>query len=75
MKDWANLYHAVNLLMTQLMVDGEIRSGDEVVNAVMIALCEIDGGIYDKNMDANLALRQGQKKALEAFEKYRESGR
>ena len=64
MKDWANLYHAVNLLMTQLMVDGEIRSGDEVVNAVMIALCNLDGGIYDKDMDANLALRQGQKKGI-----------
>ena len=64
MKDWANLYHAINGLMTQLMVDGEIRSGDEVVNAVMIALCNLDGGIYDKDMDANLALRQGQKKGI-----------
>jgi len=51
MKDWASLYHAINGLMTQLMVDGEVRSGDEVANAVMIALCEIDGGIYDKGMD------------------------
>jgi len=50
--------------MTQLMVDGEIRSGDEVVNAVMIALCNLDGGIYDKDMDANLALRQGQKREI-----------
>ena len=61
MKNWASLYHAINGLMTQLMVDGEVRSGDEVVNAVMIALCNLDGGIYDKDMDANLALRQGQK--------------
>lgn len=64
MKNWASLYHAVNSLMTQLMVDGEIRSGDEVVDAVMIALCNLDGGIYDKDMDANLALRQGQKKGI-----------
>jgi len=47
--------------MTQLMVDGEVRSGDEVANSVMIALYEIDGGIYDKNINANLALHQGQK--------------
>jgi len=64
MKDWANLYHAINGLMTQLMVDGEVRSGDEVANAVMIALYEIDGGIYNKNIGENLALRQGQKKGI-----------
>lgn len=64
MKNWVSLYHAVNSLMTQLMVDGEVRSGDDVANAVMTALCYIDGGIYDKNMDANLALRQGQKKGI-----------
>lgn len=56
MKDWASLYHAINGLMTQLMVDGEVRSGDEVANAVMIALCDIDGGIYDKGMDAEKVL-------------------
>lgn len=56
MKDWASLYHAINGLMTQLMVDGEIRSGDEVANTVMIALYEIDGGIYDKGMDAEKVL-------------------
>lgn len=58
MKDWANLYHAINGLMTQLMVDGEVRSGDEVANAVMIALCEIDGGIYDKNMGSDKSARK-----------------
>lgn len=56
MKDWASLYHAINGLMTQLMVDGEVGSGDEVANAVMIALYEIDGGIYDKGMDAEKVL-------------------
>ncbi len=56
MNDWANLYHAINGLMTQLMVDGEVRSGDEVANAVMIALCDIDGGIYDKGMDSEKVL-------------------
>ncbi len=56
MKDWASLYHAINGLMTQLMVDGEVKSGDEVANAVMIALYEIDGGIYDKGMDSEKAL-------------------
>lgn len=56
MKGWASLYHAINGLMTQLMVDGEVRSGDEVANAVMIALCDIDGGIYDKGMDAEKVL-------------------
>ena len=56
MKNWVSLYHAVNSLMTQLMVDGEIRSGDEVANSVMIALYEIDGGIYDKGMDAEKVL-------------------
>jgi len=58
MKDWASLYHAINSLMTQLMVDGEVRSGDEVANAVMIALFEIDGGIYDKNMGSDKSARK-----------------
>lgn len=56
MNDWASLYHAINGLMTQLMVDGEVKSGDEVANTVMIALYEIDGGIYDKGMDAEKVL-------------------
>lgn len=48
--EWIELYHSVNELMEQLGEEGAISQKDKIVDRVMDALFEIDGGVHNKRM-------------------------
>ena len=48
--EWIELYHSVNEMLLQLGEEGSITPRDEVVDRVMYALFEIDGGVHNKRM-------------------------
>ena len=48
--EWIELYHSVNELLLQLGEEGSIGPRDEIVDRVMAALFEIDGGVHNKRM-------------------------
>ena len=48
--EWIELYHSVNELLLQLREEGSITPREEVVDRVMYALFEIDGGVHNKRM-------------------------
>jgi len=47
-KDLINLYKAINELMMQMGIDGEVSTTSDKAEAVMSALWEVDGGVYDE---------------------------
>jgi hypothetical protein len=49
-EEWIKLYHAINDMMCTLGAEGEISTRESEVEAVMDALHEIDGGVYDPNL-------------------------
>jgi len=54
------LYVAVNEMMVVLGANGQITNRDNVVNRVMDALYDIDGGVYDPDIvfDVQAAAKQ-----------------
>ena len=48
--EWIELYHSVNELMEQLGEEGAISQKDKIVDRIMDALFEIDGGVHNKRM-------------------------
>jgi len=46
-KDLINLYKAINELMMQMGIDGQVSTTSEKAEAVMNALWDLDGGVYD----------------------------
>jgi hypothetical protein len=48
--EWIELYHSVNEMLLQLGEEGSIGPRDEIVDRVMDALFEIDGGVHNKRM-------------------------
>jgi hypothetical protein len=47
-KDLINLYKAINELMMQMGIDGEVSTTSDKAEAVMDALWDVDGGVYDE---------------------------
>ena len=48
------LYIAINEMMLKIGIDGEISTRDREADAVMSALYELDGGIYNEKIDKNI---------------------